>query len=76
MNVRLEYGLRYQADVVLGEFVRGVITASEIERQLERYQLFGTVSPSRDGFRVVATFKGRSGTYTLPDSVRAVKKVA
>jgi hypothetical protein len=40
-----------------------------LETELRRYQLFGRVSPTVQGYEVQAEFRGRSGQYDLPAEV-------
>lgn len=75
MKVELVYGRTYRAQVAIPALAKGLIGADMLRRELERYQLYGVVADTGPGFEIEATFRGRTGTYTLPDAVQTVEVV-
>lgn len=69
MRASLQYGVRYRALVTVPATLRQVLTPTMLETELRRYQLFGRVSPTVQGYEVQAEFRGRSGQYDLPAEV-------
>lgn len=75
MRVALHYGERYRAEIVVAPFVRTVFSADMVAQEMTRYQLFGTVAEIPDGYRIEAQFRGRTGTYELPEQIRGVARI-
>jgi hypothetical protein len=50
-----------------------VVTPEMIRSELERYQLFGRVTEVPGGYQIDAQFRGKSGTYNLPEQVETVE---
>ena len=73
MNATLQYGRRYRAKVVIDAYVKSVITPEMIVEELQRWQLFGQVTWIPEGYQLEAEFRGRTGTYPLPEEVQSVE---
>jgi len=75
VNVALAYGHVYRARVEIQPVLREVVTAELLSSTLKQYQLFGRAEPTGFGYSIVAEFRGKSGTYALPEQVTAVDLV-
>jgi hypothetical protein len=75
MRASLEYMRRYRATVAIEPAAKTVITDQMIAAELARWQLYGQVTETVDGYQLDAQFRGRSGTYTLPDEVKTVEMI-
>jgi hypothetical protein len=75
MQAKLEYRRRYRATVAVEPALKAVISEDMIAAELARWQLFGQVTDTVDGYRVDAEFRGRTGTYTLPDEVQSFEMI-
>lgn len=73
MRANLEYGRRYRATAHVDAMIRQVFTSQMVTTELARYQLFGRVVETPDGYMVEAQFRGRSGTYDLPEAVQRLE---
>jgi hypothetical protein len=73
MRHNLEYGRRYRGKVIIGPLFKRLITQQEISETLRKYQLAGTVTEIHEGYQFEGVFRGRSGTYDLPEPVRDVE---
>lgn len=72
MRCQLTYGCTYRAFVELGPLERAFLSAEQMQEGLERYQLFGGVRETDEGYLVTAEFRGKSGWYDLPAEVKEV----
>lgn len=72
---RLEYLRRYRATVTIDPRAKCCITADMVACELARWQLYGDVVDTPTGYRLEAEFRGRSGTYSLPDEVESLEIV-
>jgi hypothetical protein len=70
MRVRLYNGRTYRAQVLLPAIVKQVYAPTVVAAELQRHQLFGSVTDSPSGYVVQAQFRGQSGDYDLPDEVQ------
>jgi hypothetical protein len=75
MNARLDYGHVYRATVAIPPVLRPVVTPEWLKETLQRYQLFGRAEEIPGGYSVQAEFRGKSGSYTLPEQVTALALV-
>lgn len=75
MQAKLIFGQRYRAEVAIDPMIRSVLSAEMIGAELERYQLFGRVTDTLEGYRVEAVFRGETGTYMLPEQVQTVEMI-
>lgn len=76
MKAHLNCGLTYRAKVEVSEFLANFITVEILKSELTRYQLFGQVAKKGNTFDVIATFRGKSGEYDLPEEVKSLEIVA
>jgi len=70
MRVRLYNGRTYRAQVLLTALAKQIYAPAAITAELQRHQLFGSVTDSPSGYVVQAQFRGQSGDYELPDEVQ------
>lgn len=75
MRAALEYGRRYRTSVEVPPGLQRLVTPAVVVQEMERYQLFGSVVVSGARYVVTAQFRGRSGTYDLPDQVQTLEIV-
>jgi len=75
VRTSLEYLHRYRAIVAIDPAAKSVITDGMIATELARWQLFGQVTEIPEGYQVEAEFRGRTGTYTLPDEVQTCEMI-
>jgi hypothetical protein len=75
MVAQLEYRRRYRARVAVDPMAKCCITSDMIAAELARWQLFGAVTDTPTGYQLDAEFRGRSGTYTLPEEVESLEIV-
>jgi len=75
MQAKLIFGQRYRAEVAIDPMIRSVLSAQMVSAELERYQLFGRVTDTLDGYTVEAVFRGKTGTYMLPEQVQTVEMI-
>lgn len=76
MKAHLEYGKNYQATIALSPFELAVIDSERLRVELCRYQLFGVVEPSEQGYVVRAQFRGVSGVYPLPEQCVSLEELS
>jgi hypothetical protein len=75
MQARLEYGRKYRAIVAVEPMVKSIITDEMVAAELRRWQLFGQVTAIVTGYQLEAEFRGKSGTYPLPDEVQSLELI-
>ena len=75
MRATLEFRRKYRAKVAIDPALKLVITDAMILAELARWQLYGQVTETVEGYQLVAEFRGKSGTYTLPDEVQTVEMI-
>jgi hypothetical protein len=75
MRAKLEYKRRYRATVAIDPSLKCVISDAMVAAELARWQLHGQVTETVEGYQLVAEFRGKSGTYTLPDEVQTVEMI-
>lgn len=73
MRISLEYGKRYRATVIVGSLFKSLLSSEEIDARLRSYQLAGTLTELPDGYQFEGVFKGKSGSYDLPEVVVKVE---
>jgi hypothetical protein len=76
VRASLVFGRRYRATVQVPAALLAVLSAEMLATELRRYQLFGRVESTGTGYRVDAEFRGRTGSYELPDQVTRLEIVA
>jgi hypothetical protein len=76
VRASLVCGRRYRATVEVPPALLAVLSADMLATELRRYQLFGRVTPTRTGYQVEAEFRGRTGSYVLPDQVTRLENMA
>ena len=76
MNFDLQYGRWYEAQISLSQFERQIVDSERLRVELCRYQLFGAVEPTEQGYVVRAQFRGVSGVYSLPEQCVSIEEVA
>jgi len=69
------YGLKYRARVAMPLALQRMVPPQSIAAELQRYQLFGTVTPHGLEYVLEAQFRGRSGTYDLPEQVQSCEVI-
>jgi len=75
MRAQLTFGCTYRALVALGPLEKAFLSPDELQSGLEQYQLYGSVREVEAGYLVTAEFRGKSGTYTLPNEVQNLEIV-
>lgn len=75
MKAVLTYGHTYRARIAIDELLAGIVTSENLLAILRRYQLFGTATQTPSGFEVTAEYRGKTGTYELPQQVISVQTV-
>lgn len=73
MRISLEYGSRYRATVIVGSLFKSLLSSEDIQERLKAYQLAGTLTDLPDGYQFEGVFRGKSGSYDLPEVVVDVK---
>jgi hypothetical protein len=76
MRYNLLYGHTYRAKVDVDPMIRAVFTQEMVGTELQRYQLFGSVTETTSGYTVTVEFRGRSGTYELPAGVQSIEMIS
>lgn len=76
MRASLVFGCKYRATVRVPAALLAVLSAEMLATELRRYQLFGRVESTGSGYQVEAVFRGRTGSYQLPDQVISLENIA
>lgn len=72
MRVLLTFGLTYRATIEVSAVLAGFLSEERLAAELKRYQLFGSVVRKGATFDIIATFRGKTGEYELPDEVKTL----
>lgn len=59
--------------MTVGALFKSLLSSEEIECRLKAYQLDGQLTDLPDGYQFEGVFKGKTGTYELPDVVVKVE---